>query len=46
MCKVNELEKLRKKLEEMIQIRGIEDDDVLRVSQELDLYILECYDKK
>lgn len=37
------LEELRIELERLIDIKGIEDKDVLELSQKLDLYILQYY---
>jgi hypothetical protein len=44
MCEIQELEKLRKELEQMIQSKGIGDEYVLELSQKLDLYIVQYYD--
>jgi len=44
MCEIQDLEKLRKELEQMIQSKGVEDANVLELSQELDLYIVKYYD--
>jgi Spo0E like sporulation regulatory protein len=40
---LKELEKLRKELEELINSKGIGDDEVLEVSQKLDYFIVKCY---
>jgi len=39
-----ELEKLRKELEELIVVKGIGDEEVVRVSQKLDVFIVKCYE--
>lgn len=45
MNNLRELETLRKELEELIKIKGLKDDEVLKLSQDLDLYIVQFYIK-
>ncbi|MEG0774285.1 Spo0E family sporulation regulatory protein-aspartic acid phosphatase [Clostridium sp.] len=45
MNSLRELEKLREELEELIKIKGIEDSEVLNLSQKLDIYIVQFYIK-
>lgn len=44
LSNLTEIEKLRKELEELISTKGIGDEEVVKVSQELDVFIVKCYD--